>query len=239
MYKIGICDDEKGTCAELEKILYRYAKNRGLKCDINIWYTGEELCEYLRRENTLDILFLDIELVSTDGIKVGNFIREELENIETDIVYISSNSSYAMNLFRIQPIDFLIKPLDERRIEEVMLRAIKQYERKKQMFDYQIKGCFYKLHCKEILYFYSENKKITIVTRGEKSVFNGKLKEVAKRLPHNFVLIHQSFIVNLDYVEECTYEMVRMQDKAELNISQPYRKSVREQIMKYKWEKMN
>lgn len=83
MYKIGICDDEKGTCAELEEILYRYAQNRGLKCDINIWYTGEELCEYLRRENTLDILFLDIELVSTDGIKVGNFIREEMENMIT------------------------------------------------------------------------------------------------------------------------------------------------------------
>ena len=93
----------------------------------------------------MDLLFLDIELINTDGIKVGNFIREEMENMETDIVYISSNSSYAMNLFRLQPIDFLIKPLTEERIEEVMLRAIKQYARKRQMFDYQIKGSFYKL----------------------------------------------------------------------------------------------
>lgn len=239
MYRIGICDDEKGTCTELDDILYRCAENRGLKFDINIWYTGEELCEYLRQNNTLDMLFLDIELISTDGIKVGNFIREELENMETDIIYISSNSSYAMNLFRIQPIDFLIKPLDEARIEEVMLRAIKQYARKRQMFDYQIKGSFYKLHCKEILYFYSENKKITIVTKEEKIIFNGRIKEIAKRLPYNFIQIHQSFIVNLDCVEECTYEMVKMRDKTELNISQPYRKSVREQIMKYKWEKMN
>ena len=239
MYRIGICDDERGTCAKLEEILYKCAENRGLKFDISVWYTGEELCEYLRQDNNLDMLFLDIELISTDGIKVGNFIREELEDIETDIVYISSNSSYAMSLFRIQPIDFLIKPLDERRIEEVMLRAIKQYERKRQMFDYQIKGCFYQLHCKEILYFYSENKKIVIVTKADKIIFNGKIKEIAKRLPYNFIQIHQSFIVNMDYVEECTYEMVRMRDKAELSISQPYRKSVREQIMKYKWEKMN
>ena len=90
-------------------------KTGGVKFDINIWYTGEELCEYLRQNNTLDLLFLDIELISTDGIKVGNFIREEMENMETDIIYISSNSSYAMNLFRIQPIDFLIKPLTEER----------------------------------------------------------------------------------------------------------------------------
>ena len=239
MYRIGICDDEKGTCAKLEDILYRFAENRRVEFDISIWYTGEELCEYLRQNNTLDMLFLDIELISTDGIRVGKFIREELENIETDIVYISSNSSYAMNLFRIQPIDFLIKPLNEARVKEVMFIGMKRHERKRQMFDYQIKGSFYQLHCKNILYFYSQNKKITIVTKEDKITFNGKLKEVIKRLPHNFILIHQSFIVNLDYVEECTYEMVKMQDKAELNISQPYRKSVREQIMKYRWEKKN
>ena len=37
--------------------------------------------------------------MSTDGIQVGHFIREELEDMETIIVYISSQSSYAMNLF--------------------------------------------------------------------------------------------------------------------------------------------
>ena len=111
VFHIGICDDEKVTCAELENMLYEYGKTAGIKVDVNVWFTGESLCTYLKSENTLDLLFLDIELISTDGIKVGGFIREELENIETMIVYISSKSSYAMSLFRIQPLDFLIKPL--------------------------------------------------------------------------------------------------------------------------------
>ena len=61
---------------------------------------------------------LDIELISTNGIKVGKFIRDELENLEIAIVYISSKSSYAMNLFRVQPIDFLVKPIEKERIKK-------------------------------------------------------------------------------------------------------------------------
>ena len=68
---------------------------------------GEALCDFLERSsNTLDALFLDINLDTTDGIQVGNFIREKLDNYETKIVYISADSSYAMELFRQQPIAF-------------------------------------------------------------------------------------------------------------------------------------
>ncbi len=75
-----------------------------------MWVHGEALCDFLERSsNTLDALFLDINLDTTDGIQVGNFIREKLDNYETKIVYISADSSYAMELFRQQPIAFFAK----------------------------------------------------------------------------------------------------------------------------------
>lgn len=236
--RIGICDDEKGTCAELENILYRYGEMYGIQIDVSVWYTGESLCDFLKKENILDILFLDIELISTDGIKVGNFIREELENIETMIVYISSKSSYAMNLFRIQPLDFLIKPLTQKAINDIMDRSIKLYERKNQLFEYQSKGYHFKVPYKDIMYFYSQNKKINVVLKGEEMQFNGKLKDIAQIVPHNFIMIHQSYLINLDFVTECSYELVKMQNGALLTISQPYRKYVREQITQNEWEKI-
>ncbi|MCM1125164.1 MAG: LytTR family DNA-binding domain-containing protein [Lachnospiraceae bacterium] len=238
MFYIGICDDEKETCAELENMLCRFGETHGIKIDISVWYTGEALCNFLKRENILDLLFLDIELVSTDGIKVGSFIREELEDVETAIVYISSKSSYAMNLFRIQPLDFLIKPLSQKSIEDVMERSIKLYERKNQLFEYSTKGYHFKIPYKEIIYFYSQNKKINIVLKEKEVQFNGKLKDIASSVPHNFILIHQSYLVNLDFIVECSYEIMKMQNGALLNISQPYRKTVREQIMQNEWERM-
>lgn len=238
MFHIGICDDEKGTCAELENILYKYGKTHGVKIDVSVWYTGELLCDFLEKGNPLDLLFLDIELISTNGIKVGSFIREELENLETMIVYISSKNTYAMHLFRLQPLDFLIKPLTQDLVDGVMDRSIKLYEKRNQFFEYHTKGSHFKIPYKDILYFYSENKKINIVLKEEKLQFNGRLREISRIVPHNFILIHQSYLVNLDYIAECSYESVKMRNGAVLSISQPYRKSVREQIMQNQWEKM-
>ncbi len=238
MYQIGICDDEKGTCASLEDMLEAYGKKRGLLLDISIWYSGESLCSFLKQGQRPDLLFLDIELISTDGIQVGRFIREELADMETMIVYISSKSSYAMNLFRIQPLDFLIKPVGMAAVEDVMERWITICERKNQTFCYRIKGYHFRVPYHSILYFYSQNKKVTIVLKDEEVMFYGKLKEIAALAPLNFIMIHQSFLINLDYVAECSYEIVKMMNGSRLNISQPYRKKVREEIMRNKWEKM-
>lgn len=238
MFHIGICDDEKGTCAELEEMLYAYGTEQRIKMDVSVWYTGESLCDFLKKGNVLDMLFLDIELISTDGIKVGSYIRDGLENIDTAIIYISSKSSYAMSLFRVQPFDFLMKPLAKEVVEDVMKRCIRVYERKNHLFEYYAKGYHYKIPYKDIIYFYSQNKKINIVLEDKQMQFNGKLKDVANTVPYNFIMIHQSYLINLDFVQECSYELVKMKTGSLLNISQPYRKLVREQIMQNEWEKM-
>lgn len=238
MFHIGICDDEKGTCAGLEDMLYEYEKKKGIKINVNVWYTGESLCKFLQEENTLDLLFLDIELISTDGISVGSFIRKELEDVDTIIVYISSKSSYAMNLFRIQPLDFLIKPITKEMVEDIMDMSIKMYEKKNWAFNYYHKGCYYKVLYKNIIYFYSQNKTIHIVTQNEELEFNGKLKRLAQKVPYNFIMIHQSYMINLDFVAMCSYESMEMSNGALLNISQPYRKAVRKQIKQRQWENM-
>lgn len=237
MFHIGICDDEKSTCAELENLIYEYSKERNIEVDVTVWYTGERLCESLQNETALDLLFLDIELISTDGIQVGKYIREVLDDSDMMIAYISSKSSYAMSLFKVQPLDFLIKPLKKEEVQEVLGRSITLSEKKNRFFEYVAKGISYKVNYKDIAYFYSQNKKISVVTKKETVEFTGKLKEVAKGVPHNFLLIHQSFLVNLDYVAECSYEELRMQDGTRLSISQPYRKTVREAIMINQWER--
>ena len=54
-------------------------------------------------------------------------------------------------------------------------------------------------------------------------------------MPENIKQIHQSYIINMDHMNECSYETVKMSGGAELNISQPYRKQVRKHIMDYAW----
>ena len=153
-------------------------------------------------------------------LKWDGFIREEQENMETAIVYISANSSYAMDLFRVQPTDFLIKPLDKIKVGNVMNRIQKISEVRKGIFEYFGSGYYFKVLYKDILYFSSQNKKVYLVLKDGQKEFNGRLKEIAKKIPGNFIQIHQSYLINFDYIEECSYESVKMK-KRRYNSDQP------------------
>lgn len=239
MYNIGICDDEKDTCTQIANMIYEYGKRQRVEIEVSIWNTGEALYEDLMKKKPVDLLFLDIELVSTNGIQIGRLIRNELENPDISIAYISSKSSYALELFKIHPIDFLIKPISAQDIWDTIDEALRFYNRNNTVFEYKADGYNHKIPHRHIIYFYSENKKINMVTKDTTVQFTGRIKDIINMLPVGFIQIHQSYIVNMNYISECSYETVKMCGGAELNISQPYRKMVRKAIMDYAWGQDN
>lgn len=230
MYRIGICDDDKELCSGLEEQIYYTAKELSMKVEVEVWYSGESILSDLGKGVQLDLLFLDIELIQKNGISVGRYIRDEMEDIQTHIVYISAKQNYAMQLFRIQPLDFLVKPVSEEQIKEVLVRSIRQKQRLKNCFEYQKGSSVFRIPTKDIVYFMSMDKKIRLVTKNGEEEFYGKLKNIMEVLPADFMMIHQSYIVNQLYVSEYSYDCVKMSDGAVLSISKPYRKEIRGKI---------
>ena len=117
--KAIICDDEKSTCSELEEIILKYAKEKRVPLVTEVFYSGDILLDYLKREK-INILFLDIELPGKDGVMVGKYIREVLEEENIFLVYISSKENYALQLFQNRPFDFLVKPIEAAKIYHVL-----------------------------------------------------------------------------------------------------------------------
>lgn len=232
MYNIGICDDGENICASIENMLLQCAKEQNIWVNINVWYTGEGLRDYLKAGNHLDILFLDIELFKMTGIEVGNYIRKQLDNMGMQIVYISGKSSYAQQLFKTQPLDFLVKPISQEQISDTIETAVRIIKKKKERFEFQQGKQYYYVPMGDIVYFGSEGRKIRVVTLKGTFEFYGRLKEVAKRLSEDFIVIHQSYIVNKEYVFRYAYEMVELVDGTMLTISPANRKLVRERIQR-------
>ncbi|MCM1539969.1 MAG: LytTR family DNA-binding domain-containing protein [Blautia sp.] len=232
MYSIGICDDGENICTSIENMLLQYAKKHDIQFDTNVWYTGEGLKEYLEAGNQLDILFLDIELFKMTGIDVGNYIRKQLDNMGMQIIYISGKSSYAQQLFKTQPLDFLVKPILQDQINETMETAIRIIKKKEERFEFQQGKQYYYVPMGDIIYLGSERRKIKVVTMKATFEFYGRLKDVAKRLSEDFVVIHQSYIINKEYVFRYTYEMVELMNGTILTISPANRKLVRDRILR-------
>lgn len=232
MYNIGICDDGKNICAVLEEMVQLYAQKNKIKMDTKVWYTGEELCQYLEQGGHLDILFLDIELFEVTGIEVGDFIRNKMEDRGMQIVYISGKSSYAQKLFKTQPLDFLMKPITRQQIEDTLGLGVKLLEKNAQKFEFQNGKDYYYISYGEIIYFESEGRKIKIVAVGAEKEFYGGIRDLEKKLPREFFTIHQSYVINKTHVVRYTYEMVEMDNGTMLSISKAYRKQVRERLLR-------
>ena len=105
MHKIAICDDEKNVCSRLDELIYKFFKDRSERCEVEVWYDSYSLCRQIGEYNP-DILFLDIELPNNNGVYVGKFIRNTLQNDLMNIVYISHKTSYALELFQIHQVNF-------------------------------------------------------------------------------------------------------------------------------------
>lgn len=231
MYYVGICDDGKNICFDIEETIIKYAKEKLIKIETEVWYTGEGLWEYLKEGNPLDILFLDIELFQMSGIQVGMFIRNHLNDRQMQIIYISGEKSYAPELFKTQPMDFLIKPIDSQKIVKSLDLAIEILDKNNKKFRFQIGKEYYYIPFGEIMYFTSQGRKIIIASLGGERSFYGKLKDIMRELPLYFVVIHQSYIVNPKFIARYTYEQVELVNGMVLTISKTNRKKVREQLL--------
>lgn len=194
MYHIAVCDDEAALCSHFERVLEKYIGDRSISFEC--FYSGEELTAYLRRGEHLDLIFLDIELKLMNGVAVGKIIREELEDDSVQIVYISAKQQYAMELFEIRPMNFLVKPVSEEKIIKSVEKAMKLAGINGNCFELKQGREVVRIPYGEIVYFESDNRKIIIHTEQGSYEMYGKLNAIEEAAPETYVRIHQSFLVN-------------------------------------------
>ncbi len=235
MFKIVICDDEQIVCMQLKGILKEIECELGEKFIVEVFPSCKELYKCILEGTYYDIIFLDIEMEDMDGIDFGQRLREELANEATQIIYISGKESYAMELFKVRPFDFIIKPLTYEDVYEVTERVIKFLNKNDRFFEYKISHTTYRVPIKDIIYFESQGKKINMVTQSGDMMFYGKLAGIEEQLTKfNFIKIHKSYLVNYEHIIKFEYTQVTMSNDIILSISQRNRKRVRQLQIKLK-----
>lgn len=229
--RIVICDDEKNICESIQDLLKAYGKKKNIPMEIETFHRGEELRRFLGREE-VDLVFLDIMLPEEDGVSVGRYIREVLEDSKIDLVYISSRTDYAMELFQNHPIDFLVKPIKKEKLFHVLDESIKKREENRGFFEMKGKNGSLQIAYRDIICFQSKGRQIQLMGRKRTETFYGKLDEVQEKLSSDvFLRIHKSFLININYIETYNYKRICLYRVGELSISTKHRPVVKERLM--------
>lgn len=232
MYTIGICDDSETFCWEIENYILDYCGHAHMEIETLIFSSGEELLKHWETGMHLDLLFLDIELDTMNGITIGDSIRKNLENEHTQIVFVSIRKDYALQLFKIRPLDFLVKPITNEDIKEIMDIYCKLYVKLRPFFEFKSQKKVYRIDLKKIIYMQSSGKVINVVTTEGRHRYYGKLSDCLQQLnTPNFLHVHKSFIVNTNNISEYHASQLIMCDGIVIPISQSKRKKVKEFIL--------
>lgn len=231
MLKIAICDDNYEICSNIERMILDIQKNYETKFSIEIFYSGESLLDFIKREHAFDIIFLDIELGTTTGIKVATAIREEFDDHISKIVFITAKDGYETRLFDIQPLNFIKKPIDKAKVHKCIDLALKLLQMENSVFQYKKDYNINKVRVKDIVYFEKVGRKTKIVMTDREDSFNETISKVNERLPKNFVETHCSYTVNFDKIVKLNAHYVVMTNDKQIPISQRNLKTIRQMLM--------
>ncbi len=171
-------------------------------------------------------------LLEMDGVALGRRIREELRNEKIRIVYISSRESYAMSLFSVRPLDFLIKSVARERLWEVLETFLRLREDGAGEFVFKAGKSLGRLCLDEIRYFACSGKKVEIHALSGRREFYGNMREVWRQTEgKGFLTIHKSYVVNTAFVSVYRHDSVELADGTVLPVSQRHRKTLREHLL--------
>ncbi len=232
MLRVGICDDDEQFAIELEGYIIEYGLKKGFSFDTRVYLNAKELYADLEEEGLFDILFLDIELGQDTGIEIGKKLRMNLKNETMQIVFVSSKEAYALQLFNIRPMNFLIKPIYYEMVAQVLDEYDRLFHFGNRFFQYSIGKKEHSINENMILYFQSQGRKIHIVTQDESIEFYGKLSDVITQLnDKSFCMVHKSYVVNMKYVARYTSDRVFLINGVEIPISESQRSQVRKKLL--------
>lgn len=224
MYKIAVCDDEAKIRDVLVRLLQRYPKSEELS--ITVAECCDDLCEMLMDGLNFDLIILDIMSDGMNGIELGRKLRTELGNALTQIVFISSEQGYAMELFEFRPLNFLVKPIIPKKLYSCIDTAMELAAGLEGNLCFAINRTEYMVPLREIRYIESRNKQLTVHTLHGSNTFYGKLNTL--QVSSDFVQIHKSYLVNRHFVRLLRFDSLELDCGTELPISRAYRKALRE-----------
>ena len=221
--KILIIEDEEAAYNRLRRLILEILPQAEI---VGILTTVQSTIDWFNKQPMPDLVFLDINL--GDGPSFEIF---KTHNITCPIIFTTAHEEYAMQAFKVNSIDYLLKPIVKEDIETAIgkLNRIKapapatlqsevRYSRQqrpsyRERLVVKLGDAIKSVPMDEVAYFYTEKKANYLCTSdGKKYPLEYNLDQIADMVnPRQYFRINRQFIIGLDAIEEMkTYTRARV-----------------------------
>jgi len=178
--------------------------------------------------DTVDAIFCDINMPDLNGM---DFVKSL--TVPPLVVFTTAYSEYAVEGFRVNAVDYLLKPFGlqdfqraANRLKERLEGASSMKEEEDALYlktDYRV----VKVSISDIRYIEGMSEYLKVWVEGEPKPIITLLamKKIEERLPGTFMRIHRSYIVNLNKIQEVNKNRVILDAKTYLPVGDLYKEA--------------
>lgn len=188
-----------------------------------------EVIEILQ-EHPIDILLLDINMPKLSGLGLLKTLQQK-----PDVIITTAYAEHAVEGFELSVTDYLLKPFSMERFLQAILKVQQKSvvpsntgEAITSLFVKSDKKII-KINVEEIQYIEAYGNYIKIFT--DKMILTPQtLTDFLEKLPHDFIRIHKSFVINFNTLKLIAGNQIVLQSGTKLPIGKLYKKTVLDRI---------
>lgn len=233
MYNVAICDDTEEERLQAAEYAGRFFDREGIEVHIDTYAGGRELLESGRE---YDLYLLDVLMPGMSGIDAAQALAEDKDH--PVVVFITSSLESAVEGYRVEAAGFILKPVEEESFWSTMERVVRRrLGVKKAVLSLVHNRVNVELPLERLAWFENRLHRVFVkLTDGEVLSVNQKLSELQLVLePHSqFLRCHQSYLVNLDYVDKLEDSCFYMRDGQMIPISRNFYKQSKNAYYHYR-----
>ncbi|UWX61435.1 LytTR family DNA-binding domain-containing protein [Chryseobacterium oranimense] len=221
-----IVDDEPLARAEMRSLI-----NETSKVEILGEFSNAPSALDFLKTNEVDLIFLDIEMPMVTGLEFAEMLPKK-----SLIIFTTAYSQYALKSYELEAVDYLLKPIEAKRLEKAIEKAILYTELlskdtvkntvESNTADFlfiKADRRFYKISFSDIKFIEGLKDYVVIHTRQQKLITAMNLKTIHQKIfRETFLRVSKSYVVNLDFIDSFDNHNIYI-DEFEIPIGEVYR----------------
>lgn len=201
MLKAIIVDDEAPARSELKFLLDELGQTEVVAEAASVREAIEKLKDY-----PCDVMFLDISMPEASGLQLADALQHL--KFPPAVVFVTAYSEFAIDAFKVNAIDYLVKPVETERLSQAIARvkehvALHAKVQKLERIPVEKGGKKILIGIDSIRYVMARDDYAYLQTDTDKYFSTVSLAQLEKRLDgHGFFRVHRGYLVNLSQVAE-------------------------------------
>ena len=227
--KIAVCDDSREDRGALRALL----EACGHDFEIREYGSGEELYADIGYVRECGIVFLDINMKGMDGLETARQIKAKCPKVH--IVLVTAYVNYALDGYKVKASRFLLKDDLEQTLQECMDDILREILQEERVVEFGFVEGDVRLKVDDIIYIETSKHKNVFYTKEQIFCIYKKMDELEEDLRGmGFVRIHQSFLINMKYIERISSYVMILTTGKEISVPKSRYPEVKRQYTLFK-----